>query len=115
MVATGETVVVPSDDPVFAVAAIARPDRFFADLTSAGWRVAGTLTYRDHHRFTPRDVRRISARAKEMRAAIVLTTEKDAVRLTACDLGGIPLAFVPLRVDIEPADRFADWLMKRIA
>ncbi len=38
MVATGDTVVVPTGDPVFAFAGIARPERFFADLQSAGWR-----------------------------------------------------------------------------
>jgi tetraacyldisaccharide 4'-kinase len=114
MVSTGETVVVPSGDPVFAVAGIARPDRFFADLANAGWRVAGTLTFRDHHRFDSRDVDRITTDAKAVRAAIVLTTEKDAVRLARCDLAGVPLAFVPLTVDIEPADRFADWLTARI-
>ena len=50
-----------------------------------------------------------------VRAAIVLTTEKDRVRLAACDLRGIPLAAVPLTVTIDPADAFANWLMGRIA
>ena len=68
MVATGDSVVVPTDDPIFAVAGIARPERFFADLASAGWRVAGTLAFRDHHRFDAHDVDRIRDAARRRRA-----------------------------------------------
>src|SRR6185436_9969966 len=42
MVDSGDTVVVPNESRVFAFAGIARPERFFADLTSAGWDVVGT-------------------------------------------------------------------------
>jgi len=115
LVASGETVVVPTNDPVFALAAIARPDRFFADLSGAGWRLVGQAVYRDHHRFDQRDVARIAEQAKAARAAIILTTEKDAVRLQVCDLAGLPIAAVPMTVDIEPADAFARWLLRRIA
>ena len=45
---------------------------------------------------------------------IVLTTEKDAVRLAACDLGDLPIASVPLHVGVEPAEAFQSWLMERI-
>jgi tetraacyldisaccharide 4'-kinase len=114
MVATGDTVVVPTGDPIFAFAGIARPERFFADLEGAGWRMAGTLAFRDHHRFDAHDVDRIRTRAKAARAAIVLTTEKDAVRLPA-GLQDLPLATVPLVVTIEPAEAFTDWVMERIS
>jgi tetraacyldisaccharide 4'-kinase len=114
LIATGETVVVPSDDPIFAVAAIARPERFVADLTSAGWRVAGVMTFPDHHAFTAREVKRVLAAARAARAAIVMTTDKDAVRLANHDLSGAPVAAVPLIVNIEPAAEFADWLRNRL-
>jgi tetraacyldisaccharide 4'-kinase len=114
MLATGESVVVPSGDPVFAVAGIARPERFFSDLTAVGWRLAGTLAFRDHHSYRQRDVARIASRAKSVRAAIVLTTDKDAVRLSACDLKELPIASVPLQTTIEPREQFADWLLERV-
>jgi hypothetical protein len=37
---------------------------------------------------------------------IILTTEKD--------LGGLPIASVPLIVGVEPADVFRNWLVDRI-
>jgi tetraacyldisaccharide 4'-kinase len=101
------------DQLVFAVAGIARPERFFDDLRAAGWQVAGTLSFADHHRFTRRDVDRIRAEATAAGAPIVLTTAKDAVRLEALD-GGVPFAAVPLTARVEPAERFREWLMARV-
>ena len=109
-----DSVVVPSQSRVFAMAAIARPERFFSDVSAAGWDLVDSMSFRDHHRFTRSDVTRITKAARAAAAAIVLTTEKDAVRLEGCDLGGLPVAAVPLVVGIEPADGFRDWLLGRI-
>jgi tetraacyldisaccharide-1-P 4'-kinase len=72
------------------------------------------MGFRDHHRFTSRDMTRIRAAAREAAAAIVLTTDKDAVRLERCDAGDLPIAAVPILTGIEPADGFRDWLLARI-
>jgi tetraacyldisaccharide 4'-kinase len=109
-----DSVVVPSNSRVFVVTGIARPDRFISDILSVGWDVCGSIEFRDHHRFAPRDIRRIAAEAKATGSMIVLTTEKDAVRLAACELGDLPIASVPLIVGVEPADVFRNWLLDRI-
>jgi tetraacyldisaccharide 4'-kinase len=111
---TRETVIVPQQSRVFVVTGIARADRFIADIVSAGWDVTGTIAFRDHHRFSRRDIKRIAAEARTTASAIVLTTEKDAMRLTACDLGDLPIAAVPLVVGVDPPDGFRDWLLARI-
>jgi tetraacyldisaccharide 4'-kinase len=109
-----DSVVVPPASRVFLVTGIARPDRFIADISGAGWEICGIMEFRDHHRFDARDVKRIAAKARAAGSAIVLTTEKDAVRLAACDLGDLPIASVPLVVGIEPADAFRRWLTERL-
>ena len=114
IVGTGDTVVVPNDSRVFAVAGIARPERFFADLTSAGWNVVGTKAFRDHHRFSTSEIAHIASAAKKARAAIILTTDKDAVRLPPGTSMDLPLASVPLVSTIEPADEFRAWLLGQI-
>ena len=101
--------------PVLAVAGIAAPQRFRAALEGAGYDVAGLLAFADHHRFTPADVRRIAARTAAHGARAVLTTEKDAVRLAPLAPFGFAAAAAPLRVAVEPADRFRAWLLARIA
>lgn len=110
-----DTVVVPPESRVFLVTGIARPERFEADIAAAGWQIAGALAFRDHHPYDARDIRKITAAARAARCAIVLTTEKDAVRLSACDLGDLPIASVPLVVGIEPEDAFRTWLLARLA
>ena len=115
LAAPRETVVVPPASRVFVVAGIARPDRFVADVAAAGWEISGVMQFRDHHPFDARDVARIAAEARAKGSAIVLTTEKDAVRLTACELGDLPIASVPLEVGVEPADVFRTWLFERLA
>jgi tetraacyldisaccharide 4'-kinase len=108
-------VVVPPAARVFVTSGIARPDRFVADVAAAGWEIAGAMTFRDHHQFDARDVRRIAAAAKSAAAAIILTTEKDAVRLASQPLGDLPFASVPLLVSIEPLAAFTEWLVARLA
>ena len=101
--------------PVLAVAGIAAPERFRCALSGAGFDVAAMLAFADHHRFTPADVRRIAAQAAAHGAGLVLTTEKDAVRLAPLAPFGVAVAAVPLRVAVEPADGFRAWLLERVA
>jgi tetraacyldisaccharide 4'-kinase len=109
------SVVVPAGSRVFVVCGIARPDRFTADVVAAGWQIVGTMLFADHHAYTAHDVRRITRAARSASSAIVLTTDKDAVRLAACDLGDLPIASVPLDVGLEPKQGFRDWLLTRLA
>jgi tetraacyldisaccharide 4'-kinase len=110
----GGAVRLPRDRPVVAVAGIAHPDHFFADLERGGWTLADRLAYADHRPFTARDVATMAARVRATGAAAILTTEKDAVRLLPLRPLGVPAAFVPLTVTIEPADVFTPWLLGRL-
>ena len=99
---------------VVAVSGIARPERFFEDLAAADFTVAERLLFADHHRFVTADVRRMVEALDRTRSVSVVTTEKDAVRLTALDLGALPVAAAALEVTIEPAESFARWLLARM-
>lgn len=100
--------------PIFAIAGIAKPDRFFDDLRTSGWRVAGTRAFPDHHWFDASDISSVVADAAARGAAAIVTTTKDAVRLESLDLSGGPFACVPLHTAIEPAQVFTRWLMSRL-
>jgi tetraacyldisaccharide 4'-kinase len=41
------------------------------------------VAYADHHAYTSQDVERLSTRAAELQAELVVTTEKDACKLAA--------------------------------
>ncbi len=106
------TPVAPSAGPVVAVAGIAHPAGFFRDLKAAGWSIARELPYRDHHRYTAADVAAIAGAARAAGAPLVLTTEKDLVRLLPFRPFGVPIACVPMTVDIDPPGALDEWLMK---
>jgi tetraacyldisaccharide 4'-kinase len=112
-VKSGEAVSIGPTDKILAVAGIARPDRFFSDLEAAHSKPHATLVFRDHHPYTDADIDRIASTARAAGATIILTTEKDAVRLSARGLGDLPIASVPLTAIIEPS--FAGWLFARLA
>ena len=99
---------------VLGVAGIARPERFFAELRAAGWVVAAELAFADHHLYSANDVARIAEAARGSRSVMVLTTEKDLMRLLPRRPFPIPLAAVPLRLSIEPAQAFRRWLADRL-
>jgi tetraacyldisaccharide 4'-kinase len=96
------------------VAGVSRPDRFFADVRDQGWSVAGQLPFRDHHAYSRADVDHILEGARQVRADLILTTEKDAIRLRPFRPFTCRIAWVPLEVVIEPQIAFQEWLWDRL-
>ncbi len=62
-------------------AGIGRPTKFLATAEAQGYEIADALAYADHHAYTDKDWRDLTQMAQE-HEAILLTTEKDAVRLS---------------------------------
>ena len=104
----------PPGSTVVALAAIAQPDRFTKSLESHGWRVAKTLAFRDHHRFSSGDIAAVAAAVRETQAIAVLTTEKDAIRLLSYRPLPVPIAAVPLEVTFDPPEAFDSWFASRL-
>ena len=48
-----------------------------------GIKILDEVTYADHHDYTSHDVERLRARAAELRAELIVTTEKDACKLAS--------------------------------
>ncbi|MEI6246172.1 MAG: tetraacyldisaccharide 4'-kinase, partial [Acidobacteriota bacterium] len=99
---------------VFAVAGIASPERFFDTLTAAGWTLAGTMGFKDHHRFSAADARRIGEEAARCGADAIVTTSKDAIRFEALGPWPVPMVEMPLEVSVEPAEPFRAWLLESL-
>jgi tetraacyldisaccharide 4'-kinase len=87
---------------VVLVAGIANPQRFADDVRGAGWNLVGEMWFADHHRFTSRDLTRISEKVAESGADVVFTTEKDAVRFEVLESTPFPLFAVPLTAEFDP-------------
>jgi tetraacyldisaccharide 4'-kinase len=90
---------------VVAFAGISKPDRFFAAVESLGIRPARCVRFRDHHPYSPGEIKRLGGE-------ILITTEKDAVRLA-----GIQAAdFLYLRIsaNIPDFERLMSVILNRL-
>lgn len=103
--------------PAIGFAGIARPEKFFNTLRSAGGRVEETVPFPDHHPFSEDDAAKLLARAAESRRMLV-TTEKDWVRLPDKDGKRAELKFRsrPLRVrlEVEEVERLVGLVRTRL-
>ncbi len=83
----------------YVFSGIARPDRFEAELASLGVRLCGTRRFPDHHPFREADLSGLAEEARRAGAEVLVTTEKDLVRLKASIEGAPPLFAMALGVD----------------
>lgn len=67
--------------PLVAFAGLARPEKFFDTLAARGAALEETVPYPDHHPYSAEDLAFLDQLALE-RGATLITTEKDAARLT---------------------------------
>ena len=100
----------PPGSRVVAVAAIARPARFFDAIRAQGFEPLATIELPDHHRYPRATLERIAREVRERGADFVLTTGKDAVKLHG--RLELPLAELPIRA--EPERAFWAWLEGRL-
>lgn len=72
-----------SHERLVLAAGLARPESFFEMVRahSSKPEIVQTVTFRDHHIFTQKDVMALSEQARRLLAPRVLVTEKDAVKL----------------------------------
>jgi tetraacyldisaccharide 4'-kinase len=93
---------------VLALAGLAAPVGFVATAEGLGAEVAGVAAFPDHHWYTTEDLVRVAARAREVGAEAVLTTEKDWIRLREIRQGDGPRGDVPYWVLAVRLDMGAD-------
>ena len=74
--------VAPKPDRVYAFTGIARPEKFFETLERAGYDLAGARPYPDHHPFSQVELEDLTRSAADLNA-LLITTEKDHIRLPA--------------------------------
>jgi tetraacyldisaccharide 4'-kinase len=77
---------------------IAKPENFLLTLSGLGAEIPMMIRFRDHHRYSLRDLERLAQIYAKHQAQYLITTEKDAVKL-----GGLfhALPILVLQTEIE--------------
>jgi tetraacyldisaccharide 4'-kinase len=98
----------------FAFSGIARPERFEDDLRSLGLRLPGFRRFRDHHPYALRDLEAVAREARAAGADILVTTEKDLVRISAWPARALPAYALAQRVVFGEGSDLPAWLLDRL-
>lgn len=89
------------EQPVFTVCALGNPAAFEATVREFGLTAAGTLRFDDHHQYTAEDISRMARQAQAL-GAVIVTTEKDAVKLPveAVQRSAVPIYVLGIEIEI---------------
>lgn len=97
-----------ADERAIAFCALGNPQSFWRTLGVLGITPLETLEYDDHHSYRMSELRCLAQLARDLRATVLLTTEKDAVNL--CEDGLLILQGVKLlwlKIDMEITEEAA--------
>jgi tetraacyldisaccharide 4'-kinase len=85
---------------VFAFCGIASPDSFKNSLKEAGIDIKGFISFEDHYQFTKEDIEGLINKAGDSGAEVLITTEKDAVRLLEFEPIPFPVWIFKIKMEI---------------
>lgn len=97
---------------VLALAGIARPASFFGLLQSLGAQVVTACTYPDHFDYQKSDLATVFRQAADAKINMIVTTEKDAVRIKNMHADGIWALRIELAV--TEGEEWEHFLLKGI-
>jgi tetraacyldisaccharide 4'-kinase len=103
---------IPARPVVFC--GIARPQNFLLQLRTAGIDPIAEAFFRDHHAYTDNDVRDLLQLRQRSDAGGFVTTEKDAVNLGGYLAALVPLAVVPVKMELVDAANAVDTMLRVI-
>jgi tetraacyldisaccharide 4'-kinase len=91
---------------VFGFCGVGNSEAFFNDLRR--WQVepAGTMSFRDHHRYSQNDAAKLTEAAHWADADAFVTTEKDEQNLTGIDFGEWPVYVAVTALEVKPEKEF---------
>lgn len=87
------------DKKVASLSGIAQPESFENSLTRLGADLVYTKRFADHHRFEEGEIDKMMQRSLKRGAEMVVTTQKDAVRIPPSPNYPLPILF--MRVEIK--------------
>ena len=100
---------------VCAFAGIGRPEAFQRSLAGLGAEFTSFRAYPDHHPYSRTDVSALRRLATESGAERLITTEKDAVRLTDYPDFLAEVSLLRIGMEISPAGPFTELIFSRVA
>ncbi|KAB2669932.1 MAG: tetraacyldisaccharide 4'-kinase [Verrucomicrobia bacterium] len=99
---------------IASLSGIAQPESFESKLVELGGEIVLARRFADHHRFNQQEVLDAINRGKKRGAAMLLTTQKDAVRFPKIDRRDLPIYFMRVEIKIVAGAEGFDDCVRRI-
>lgn len=97
-----------------AFSGIASPESFETMLRDFGAEIRYNQRFLDHHRFTRYEIERLYRKAGQADLEMIVTTEKDAVRLFEDIKAPVPVYYLRLEIDILSGEEDFEGATERI-
>jgi tetraacyldisaccharide 4'-kinase len=99
---------------VVAFAGIGNPSQFLTTLAQAGLRVVQSFSFPDHHHYRGTDCQRLVRECEKLDVKSLITTEKDAEKLSAAEFGQREVFAAKLAFEFNDLDQLSR-LMSNVA
>jgi tetraacyldisaccharide 4'-kinase len=112
---TGDQIRIESiiSEKVACFCGIANPIQFFEMLQNIQLQIGWQKSYRDHHQYQESDLKFITEQAKKINARLIITTQKDAVKLEHYSKDELSnVYYLKIDCEIDPFDEFRQQLQK---
>lgn len=94
---------------------IGNPRAFAADLRQLGLVITSENFFADHYAYTQEDMGRVIEAAQKSGAEMIITTEKDAVRLESLQMTGMAVYAAVLQMQSEQEAEFQQLLLQTVS
>jgi len=102
------------EKPVLAFAGIGNPESFEMTLKELGVHCMDFIRFRDHEWYQPKSLHRLINKAEYMGVEILVTTEKDSIRIPQTWSGKYPIYYLKIGLRINSGDKEFEQFMNRM-
>jgi len=101
--------------PVFVFCGIGNPENFNLTLEKLNCDIIGSEQYADHYHYQRSDLEHIKNSAQANKAAMIVCTHKDLVKIGTNRLGGIPVYALVVDVEFLSGEKEVEEHLKKFA
>ena len=93
----------------YLVSGIGDTKSFHFATKNMGFIICGYSTFSDHFHFSQKNINQILKNTKDLNADVILTTEKDWIKLQEIEID-FPVLVIELNITVEPQNQLNDLL-----
>lgn len=97
---------------ILTFSGIADPRGFLKTLQENNIKPLKTITFRDHYTYGPTDIQLLVEQLRENRAELIITTEKDLIKIKSLNYNGLPIYGLPIQ--FEPSEKSLRALKRKL-